>query len=151
MLLRADTSVVAFATGVHGGLGHAMKFFAVRAAFDAEVALYHSRALGPLAPIIDAVYDPDVTPDALSDRFGRALPPCIVMERGESLNEWSRRAKPDVFQAVAVRPSPPAIWCSRCLALCSRLHMPLDADLCPPALRGGHCASCMPCWRGVIA
>ena len=36
------------------------------------------------------------------DRLGRPLPPCIAMERGESLPDWSKRAKPDVFHSVAV-------------------------------------------------
>ena len=51
---------------------------------------------------VQAEYDPEETPEALVDRFGRPLPPCIVMERGESLHDWSRRAKPDVFQSVEV-------------------------------------------------
>ena len=34
---------------------------------------------------------------------GYALPPFIVMERGESLDRWSERAKPDVWQSVSVR------------------------------------------------
>ena len=49
-----------------------------------------------------AEYDPAETPTALLDRLGRPLPPCIVMERGESLPDWSKRAKPDIFQSVAV-------------------------------------------------
>ena len=48
------------------------------------------------------MYDPEDTPTALLDRLGRPLPPCIAMERGESLPDWSRRAKPDVFQSVSV-------------------------------------------------
>lgn len=35
--------------------------------------------------------------------MGYRLPPCIVMERGESLDEWSRRRKPDVWAAMPVR------------------------------------------------
>lgn len=88
---------------MHDHLGYAIKFFTARTRFDAETALYSSTALRPLAPKVEAIYDPDTSPDAFTDRFGRALPPCIVMERGESLNEWSHRAQPDIFQAVAVR------------------------------------------------
>ena len=51
---------------------------------------------------MQAEYDPEETPTALLDRLGRQLPPCIAMERGESLPDWSKRAKPDVFQSVAV-------------------------------------------------
>jgi serine/threonine protein kinase len=41
----------------------------------------------------------------LVDPKGRRLPPCIVMERGESLQEWTHRAEPDMFTALAVCPS----------------------------------------------
>jgi hypothetical protein len=36
------------------------------------------------------------------DPCGHPLPPCIVMERGESLDLWSDRAKPDRSQAFSV-------------------------------------------------
>ena len=36
------------------------------------------------------------------DPLGRPLPPCIVMERGESLQDWSDRAEPDLFTSLAV-------------------------------------------------
>lgn len=39
----------------------------------------------------------------LMDPKGNALPPCIVMERGESLQDWATRAEPDMFQSLAVR------------------------------------------------
>jgi hypothetical protein len=38
----------------------------------------------------------------LVDPKGRVLPPCIVMERGESLQEWANRAEPDLFASLAV-------------------------------------------------
>jgi hypothetical protein len=40
---------------------------------------------------------------SLVDPAGYPLPPCIVMERGESLDLWSQRAKPDRSQAYSVR------------------------------------------------
>ena len=43
------------------------------------------------------------------DAKGNPLPPCIVMERGESLDIWSARARPDRWQAFTVRP-PPRPW-----------------------------------------
>eukprot|EP00892_Ulva_mutabilis_P002164 jgi/Ulvmu1/11949/UM082_0028.1 len=98
-------SVVAFATGAHDRLPYAIKFFAVREPFDAELAVRRDEIISTLAPHIKAVSDPyntDAMPGHPVDRFGRPLPPCIVVARGESLTEWSRRAKPDVFQAVAV-------------------------------------------------
>ena len=39
----------------------------------------------------------------LIDAAGRQLPPCIVMEKGESLQDWSNRAEPDFFTVLAVR------------------------------------------------
>lgn len=39
---------------------------------------------------------------SLLDPSGNPLPPCIVMERGESLEVWSARAKPDRSQAFTV-------------------------------------------------
>ena len=39
----------------------------------------------------------------LVDPRGRPLPPCIVMEKGESLQDWSERAEPDLFTSLAVR------------------------------------------------
>jgi hypothetical protein len=40
---------------------------------------------------------------SLVDANGNPLPPCIVMERGESLDLWVGRARPDSTQALAVR------------------------------------------------
>eukprot|EP00892_Ulva_mutabilis_P000976 jgi/Ulvmu1/1087/UM106_0003.1 len=34
--------------------------------------------------------------------MGKPLPPCIVMEKGESLQDWSERAEPDLFTSLAV-------------------------------------------------
>ena len=43
------------------------------------------------------------------DPRGWPLPPCIVMEKGESLQDWSNRAEPDLFASLAVccPPHPP--------------------------------------------
>ena len=86
------------------GLGYALKFFLDRPAFLAECDLYRSRTLGSLLPQVQAEYDPDDSkaPHTLNDSLGQPLPPCIAMERGEALPDWSKRAKPDVFQSVAV-------------------------------------------------
>ena len=43
------------------------------------------------------------------DPAGHPLPPCIVMERGESLDLWSDRNAPDRAQAFTVRPSGPRL------------------------------------------
>jgi hypothetical protein len=44
------------------------------------------------------------TDNTLVDSCGHPLPPCIVMERGESLDMCAARAKPDRPQAFTVRP-----------------------------------------------
>eukprot|EP00892_Ulva_mutabilis_P002163 jgi/Ulvmu1/11948/UM082_0027.1 len=102
---QGSHSVVAFAKGAYDCLPYAIKFFAARERFDAELAVRRDETIAALAPRIQAVHDPskpDPATGPTSDRFGRPLPPCIVVARGESLTEWSRRATPDVFQAVAV-------------------------------------------------
>ena len=43
-----------------------------------------------------------VEEDRFVDPIGHALPPCIVMERGESLDLWSERNAPDRAQAFTV-------------------------------------------------
>jgi hypothetical protein len=55
---------------------------------------------------VEEEYDPEKYTEVLTDGRGRAMPPFIVMEKGESLSDWSRRSKPDLFQAIAVRWGP---------------------------------------------
>jgi eukaryotic-like serine/threonine-protein kinase len=50
-----------------------------------------------LAPT-DGVSPNDLEPHVL----GRALPPMIVTERGESLDEWTRRCKPDFYMCLPI-------------------------------------------------
>ena len=49
------------------------------------------------------------------DPMGNSLPPCIVMERGESLDIWAERAQPDRSMAFTVCP-PSAYMCVVLLA-----------------------------------
>ena len=112
----AARSVVAFATGTFDRLPYAIKFFAEREPFMAELAVRDAGAVGALAPHIKAVNDPyltDSSPGPSTDRFGRPLPPCIAIARGESLTEWSHRAQPDIFQAVSVRAHAAPVVCPR--------------------------------------
>jgi hypothetical protein len=60
---------------------------------------------GRFLPNVVAVCDSVAA--GLVDPRGHALPPCIVMERGESLQEWSDRAEPDRFTALSVWICPP--------------------------------------------
>ena len=54
-------------------------------------------------PQVEAVCDGAA--GGLADPTGKPLPPCIVMEKGESLHDWSDRAEPDFFTSLAVRSS----------------------------------------------
>lgn len=102
----AAQSVVAFGAGAYAQDPYILKFFAVRVSFDTELALRANGALAPLMPRIRSVHDPLAPPCnnmPIADRWGRVLPPCIVMSHGESLADWLKRATPDIFQAVAVR------------------------------------------------
>eukprot|EP00892_Ulva_mutabilis_P004168 jgi/Ulvmu1/2122/UM127_0007.1 len=54
---------------------------------------------GRFLPQVEVVCDGGAE---LVDSRGRPLPPCIVMEKGESLQDWSERASPDMFTALAV-------------------------------------------------
>ena len=134
--------MVQFADGCNDGCEYAVKFFLTAADFRAEAALYaacrpflfrgveHHGSVGTVAcddgrtsgqaamrhlgdaaarflPQVEAVCG-----DA-RDPAGAPLPPCIVMEKGESLQDWSNRAEPDLFMAVAVWPQCcPCIACS---------------------------------------
>lgn len=115
--------MVAFATSGFTRVPYAIKFFASRTSFDAELAMRLNSTVRWVAPEAAAVFDPAETAVAVDGGIGATLlhpdsssshlqlPPGIVMPRGESLVEWSRRALPDVFQAVPVRPAvSSAIW-----------------------------------------
>jgi hypothetical protein len=69
----------------------------------------------------------DFKDESFTDPMGNVMPPCVVMERGESLDIWSERARPDRVQAFAVR-------CRACLPLhCVAAAVPLVATLAAPA------------------
>lgn len=97
----AGQGVVQFARSLADGHEHALKFFVSPNAFDRERRLYGDPTLGVLLPRLGRVCPND--DGAITDAFGEPLPSFIVMEKGEALDEWNRRAKPDLFQSVAVR------------------------------------------------
>lgn len=101
----AGQAVVAFATCTYDRSEYAIKFFHRASGFAVERAVRSSPALHAILPPAPVVHDPEDDPAGESDRGRGVRVPCIVMPRGESLEEWSRRARPDVFQAAAVRPS----------------------------------------------
>ena len=115
---------------------YAVKFFLDHDAFLHEASLYvacfpyierrigqglsqRAGAAKPLAqcavkflPQIEEICDG--SEGLLHDPRGRVVPPCIVMEKGESLYDWSERATPDLFTSVAV--------CSSYMTYCGGLR-----------------------------
>ena len=68
---------------------------------DGNAAVHMHGIVARFLPQVEAICDS--TAGDLQDVSGQPLPPCIVMEKGESLNEWSDRAQPDFFTALDVR------------------------------------------------
>jgi ABC-type Zn uptake system ZnuABC Zn-binding protein ZnuA len=99
--MHAGQAVVQFARNVLDQREYALKVFAVAHAFEAEAAMYNDETISSFLPRVEAMHDG--TDASVADPKGRPLCPCIVMEKGESLNEWSARAEPDLFMSIAVR------------------------------------------------
>lgn len=101
---RAGQGVVQFARGAFNGREYAVKFCVIPSVFTLERSLYSDPALRSILPNIA-----DVCPNdsgAVTDPTGNPVPPFIIMERGEALDEWSVRARPDVRAAAQARLSP---------------------------------------------
>lgn len=81
---------------------YALKAFAAPGAFHAEAALYTDPS-GPLAaflPRLRALLDN--ADGTFRDPHGHKMPPCIMMEKGESLAAWCRREEPNRLQIYEV-------------------------------------------------
>lgn len=93
--------------GEYDGPEFAIKFIARTSAFNQEADIYHNRNTG-LGKHLDTLLLPDCrniddnSSQAVCDPAGVPLPPYIVLKRGESLDMWSKRCKPDTWQAVGV-------------------------------------------------
>ena len=92
--------VVQFARGVSDGEEYAIKFFTQRSAFDREFELYSNPVLRGMMPAITHI-EPNTDSSARS-MTGWPMPPCIVIERGESLDMWALRIKPDFTTILQV-------------------------------------------------
>ena len=81
---------------------YVLKAFATSAAFKAEVALYRDgdQPLGAFLPNMREILDTGGR--QFRDPHGHIMPPCIVMEKGESLDFWRERAAPDQPLVYAV-------------------------------------------------
>eukprot|EP00892_Ulva_mutabilis_P007647 jgi/Ulvmu1/5254/UM022_0047.1 len=92
--------VVQFARNVRDGEEYAIKFFTQRSAFDREFELYSNPVLRGMMPAITHI-EPNTNGEARS-MTGWPMPPCIVIERGESLDNWALRIKPDFTTILQV-------------------------------------------------
>ena len=133
------------------------RFYTWRSAFERERALYEDAALRPMMPATHAIVAN--ADGALKARSGYVWPPCIIIERGESLEQWDKRyAGRDFITTLQVRargsplvPAPVAaqafeytpwrICCGCALSGCSlRQHGPCIAC----ASVAASCASSVP-------
>jgi UDP-N-acetyl-D-mannosaminuronic acid transferase (WecB/TagA/CpsF family) len=106
-LTRAGQAVIQFAVEKLNGLEYAVKFFISRNAFLSEAAQY-TDAQSPLRQFLPKVRNGGILSNddgSFLDGNGRPMPPCIVMEKGESLDVWVQRNKRvmDQFTAMQVR------------------------------------------------
>jgi len=92
----------------------AIKFFTYAPAFEAERALYEDTALRAMMPATREI----VSNSDDSVRCGAyVFPPCIVQERGESLEEWAKREDRDYITTLQVRSD--LQWCTSALCSCA--------------------------------
>jgi hypothetical protein len=99
----AGQAVVQFAKDARTERKYAIKFFAMREAFADEAAVYED-ASSPLARLLPRVHAILGNEDGShSDSAGEPLPPCIIMECGESLNLWSRRNRGGLDHMTALQ------------------------------------------------
>lgn len=76
----------------HTARESAVKFFLSNSAFLDEAKLYQDRENKPLGRFLPEVHRIINCPvEGYTDAHGVPLPPCIVMEKGESLDHWAAR------------------------------------------------------------
>jgi hypothetical protein len=112
----AESSVVAFADSKTDRSRYAVKFFQSESAFHLECALYDfpSHPMAPFLPTLHSIvaatptdHDAGETPSGKTSRCGETeqqplvLPPYIVMEAGETLDQWQRGLSTAVDVATA--------------------------------------------------
>ena len=85
--------VVQFATLATGHeQKYAVKFFLDRSTFEAERAHLLNPKLQRVMPVIEDIVGNE---DGAITSLGQPLPPMIIVEKGESLDEWQRRSNAD--------------------------------------------------------
>jgi hypothetical protein len=95
--------VVQFVRDIHSEESFAVKFFFKRYAFEAELALYEDPVLRSMMPATHGFVGNDAGEERTAS--GYAWPPCIIIERGESLQDWQRREDSDFITTLQVRAS----------------------------------------------
>lgn len=93
---------------------YVIKFFRSQAALEHEWALHMNEALKPVLPPLVTRYN-----EGEASAGGVALPPLIVTEAGETLEEVFASRRPDLFRTAEVRRR--VCLCVVC-TLCSLLH-----------------------------
>ena len=110
----AGQAVIQFAADKETREEYAIKVFLSRRAFEDEAALYEDKS-NPLGQFLPQVRDiVDNRDGRFTDASGHAMPPCIVMEKGESLDMWMLRSTNvgvDMVTGLQVCP-PPASPCT---------------------------------------
>jgi hypothetical protein len=97
----AGQALIQFAKRNRVRVEYALKFFLNRKDYESEVDLYRNSCLGSFLPSVEAYVDN--LDGTLSDSAGNPLPPCIVMERGESLYDRMTIALTDKAGTAQVR------------------------------------------------
>ena len=106
----------------------ATKFFLSRRGFETELELYEVDILRSMMPAVQLTLSNSNAADRNSR--GYPWPPCIVLEKGESLQEWKAKTKPAFSTIVDVRP--PVVLCSNsppgAVRCSSRMHAGVVSD-----------------------
>ena len=79
----------------------AIKFYLQRAAFDSEKELYMDPQLCAMMPATLAIED-NMNGEWRTP-YGFVFPPFVIIERGQSLDEWARDNNPDFITIFQVR------------------------------------------------
>jgi hypothetical protein len=113
-----------------------VKFFLSNSAFLDEVKLYQDRdrPLGRFLPEVHRIIN--CPAEGFTDAHGVPLPPCIVMEKGESLDHWAARGGDGVDRVTGLQVR--VIILMHAAHACIRLVHFVPSRVCPSELRTLH-------------